>query len=196
MDGGSSINILYYETFRRLGLPDSRLENTSVTFYDIIPGRKAFPIGKVTLPVTFGTPVNYRTERITFNVVNFRSLYHCILGRQAFARFMATPHYAYNMMKMPGPRGVITFHDDPEKAVECENNGAKLADAVIAEERDNTVELAKYQVDRNDPAILEKPTELDSPAATFKPTTDTRQVDLIENDSSRQVTIGMGLSAQ
>ncbi|KAK1697063.1 hypothetical protein QYE76_013760 [Lolium multiflorum] len=196
MDGGSSINIMYYETFQRLGLPDSRLENTKVTFHGIVPGRKAFPIGKVTLPVTFGTPVNYRTERITFEVVNFRSSYHCVLGRQAFARFMATPHYAYNMMKMPGPRGVITVHGDPEMALECEDVSAKLADAVIADEQDNSAELAKYPVDRNDPAILEKPTELDSSAATFKPATGTRQVDLVENDPSRQVTIGTGLSAQ
>ncbi|KAK1649768.1 hypothetical protein QYE76_067573 [Lolium multiflorum] len=196
MDGGSSINIMYYETFQRLGLPDSRLENTKVTFHGIVPGRKAFPIGKVTLPVTFGTPVNYRTERITFEVVNFRSSYHCVLGRQAFARFMATPHYAYNMMKMPGPRGVITVHGDPEMALECEDVSAKLADAVIADEQDNSAELAKYPVDRNDPAILEKPTELDSSAAAFKPATGTRQVDLVENDPSRQVTIGTGLSAQ
>ncbi|KAK1693249.1 hypothetical protein QYE76_009946 [Lolium multiflorum] len=177
MDGGSSINIMYYETFQRLGLPDSRLENTKVTFHGIVPGRKAFPIGKVTLPVTFGTPVNYRTERITFEVVNFRSSYHCVLGRQAFARFMATPHYAYNMMKMPGPRGVITVHGDPEMALECEDVSAKLADAVIADEQDNSAEL-------------------DSSAATFKPATGTRQVDLVENDPSKQVTIGTGLSAQ
>ncbi|KAK1652091.1 hypothetical protein QYE76_069896 [Lolium multiflorum] len=184
MDRGSSINIMYYETFQRLGLPDSRLEDTKVTFHGIVPGRKAFPIGKVTLPVTFGTPVNYRTERITFEVVNFRSPYHCVLGRQAFARFMAAPHYAYNMMKMPGPRGIITVHGDPAMALECEDNSGKLDDAVIAEELDNNAELAKYPVDSNDPTILEKPTELDSPAATFKPTTDTRQVDLVENDSS------------
>ncbi|KAK1608208.1 hypothetical protein QYE76_031881 [Lolium multiflorum] len=171
-------------------------ESTKVTFHGIVPGRKAFPIGKVTLPVTFGTPVNYRTERITFEVVNFRSSYHCVLGRQAFARFMATPHYAYNMMKMPGPRGVITVHGDPEMALECEDVSAKLADAVIADEQDNSAELAKYPVDRNDPAILEKPTELDSSAAAFKPATGTRQVDLVENDPSRQVTIGTGLSAQ
>nr|XP_051212164.1 uncharacterized protein LOC127329744 [Lolium perenne] len=196
MDGGSSINIMYYDTFRRLGLPNSRLEHTSVTFHGIVPRRKAFPIGKITLPVTFDTPANYRTERISFEVVNFRSPYHCILGRKEFTKFMATPHYAYNMMKMPGPRGVITVHGDPDLALECEDNDAKLADAVIAAERDNAAELAKYPVDRNDPTILEKATELDSSAATFKPTTDTRQVDLVENDLSRQVTIGRGLSTQ
>ncbi|KAK1666238.1 hypothetical protein QYE76_054397 [Lolium multiflorum] len=95
---------------------------------------------------------------------------------------MATPHYAYNMMKMSGPSGIITVRDDPEMALECEDSGAKLADTVIASERDNATELAKYPVDCNDPAILEKPTELDSSSPTFQPTTDTRRVDLVEND--------------
>jgi hypothetical protein len=92
MDGGSSINIMYYNTFQRLQQPDSRLERTSVTFHGIVPGRKAHPIGKVTLPITFGTPTNYRTERISFEVVIFHSPYHCVLGRQAFAKFTTAPH--------------------------------------------------------------------------------------------------------
>jgi hypothetical protein len=129
MDGGSSINIMYYDTYPRLQLLDSRLEATSVTFVGIVPGRKAFPIGKVTLPVTFGTPANYRTEWISFEVVNFRNPYHCLLGRKAFAKSMVAPHYAYNMIKMSGPRGGITVRGDPEMALECEDNGAKLADA-------------------------------------------------------------------
>ncbi|XP_051190604.1 uncharacterized protein [Lolium perenne] len=190
MDGGSSINIMYYDTFRRLGLPDPRLEHISVTFHDIVPGRKAFPIGKITLPVTFGMLSNYRTERISFEVVNFRSPYHCILGRHTFAKFMTMPHYAYNMMKMPGPRGVITVHGDPNLALGCEDNGTKLAEAVIAAERDNIAELAKYPVDRNDPVIHEKPTKLDSSAATFKPKTDTHQVDLVETTRVGRLPLG------
>ena len=63
LDGGSSINILYLDTFRRLRLPQSMIETTHTTFHGIVPGRKAYPIGKVTLPVTFGTPTNFRTER-------------------------------------------------------------------------------------------------------------------------------------
>ena len=55
MDGGSSINILYLDTFRRLRLPQSMIETTYTTLHGIVPGRKAYPIGKVTLPVTFGT---------------------------------------------------------------------------------------------------------------------------------------------
>ncbi|KAK1617133.1 hypothetical protein QYE76_022650 [Lolium multiflorum] len=92
------------------------------------------------------------------------------------------------MMKLPGPRGVITVHGDPDLALECEDNGAKLADAVIAVERDNAVEPTKYPVDHNDPAILENPTELDSSAVTFQPMTDTCRVDLVENDSTARGT--------
>jgi hypothetical protein len=33
MDGGSSINILYYDTFRRLRLPKTMLETTHYTFH-------------------------------------------------------------------------------------------------------------------------------------------------------------------
>jgi hypothetical protein len=93
MDSGSTINIFYLDTFRRMKLPESMIETTHCTFHGIVPGHKAYPLGKVTLLVTFGTPANFRTERITFELVNFRSPYHGVLGRQAFAKFMATPHY-------------------------------------------------------------------------------------------------------
>jgi hypothetical protein len=137
MDGGSSINILYLDTFRRLHLPESMIEPTRCTFHGIMPGRKAFPICKVTLPVTFGTPQNYCTKRIIFELVNFRSPYHYVLGRQAFAKFMEVSHYEYNLLKIPGPNGVITVHGDFDLAQECEDNDAKLADAVITEETNN-----------------------------------------------------------
>jgi hypothetical protein len=35
--------------------------------------------------------------------------YHAILERPAFAWFMAVPHYAYLVLKIPGPKGIITI---------------------------------------------------------------------------------------
>src|SRR3954465_2909274 len=116
MDGGSSINILYLDTFRRLRLPQSMIDMTHTTFHGIVPGRKAYLIGKVTLPVTLGTPANFRTERTVFEMVPFNNPYHCVLGRQAFAKFMVAPHYAYNAMKLPGSCGIITIHGDTDIA--------------------------------------------------------------------------------
>jgi hypothetical protein len=47
-------------------------------------------------------------EKLEFKVIDWPSQYHAILGRLAFARFMAVPHYAYLVLKIPGPNGVIT----------------------------------------------------------------------------------------
>ena len=62
------------------------------------------------MPVTFGGELNYRTKKIVFDVVDLLLLYNGILGCPSLAKFMAASHYAYNTLKMPGPVGVISFH--------------------------------------------------------------------------------------
>ena len=196
MDGGSSINIMYYETFQRIGLKDSDLVPTSTTFHGIVPGRKAYPIGRAILEVAFGDESNFRKERIAFEVVTFKSPYHCVLGRQAFAKFMAVPHYAYNKLKLPGPKGIITVLGDPNKDVECDKKGTEEAQAVLAAEAADEMAKLTLEVDPNDNTVLKRPTlETDSPSASFKAAQDTKSVDLVEGDSSKQVLIGAGLDS-
>jgi hypothetical protein len=72
-------------------------------FYGVVPGKAAYPIGRVCLLVTFGTKENFRTEYLTFEVTNFCSSYNAILGRPMLAKFMAIPHHSYLIMKMPAP---------------------------------------------------------------------------------------------
>ena len=43
-------------------------------------------------------------------------MYHAILGRSAYAMFMAVPNYTYLKLKMPGPNGVITVSGSFEQA--------------------------------------------------------------------------------
>ena len=66
------------------------------------------PKGKVTLPVTLGGELDYRTERIVFDVAEIPLPYNGILGRPALVKFMAASHYAYNTLKMLGPMTIIT----------------------------------------------------------------------------------------
>ena len=61
------------------------------------------------------------------DIVHFRSGYHALLGRTAFARFNAVPHYAYLKLKMPGPRGVITVNGNMERSLRTEEHTAALA---------------------------------------------------------------------
>jgi hypothetical protein len=70
------------------------LTKSTSPFYSIIPGSTAMPLGSVVLPVTFGeTRENYRTEYIKFEVTDFETSYHAILGRPAMTKFMVVPHY-------------------------------------------------------------------------------------------------------
>jgi hypothetical protein len=84
IDGGAGLNIIFSDTLRKMGLElAGMITPTSVPFYGIVPGKAAMPLRQITLPVTFGTPANYHTEFIKFEVTNFESSYHVILGRPA-----------------------------------------------------------------------------------------------------------------
>ena len=110
VDGGAVLNLISPVVTKRLQIPKGDLEETG-TFQGVNPGRSQ-PKGKVTLPVTFGGELNYRTERIVFDVVEIPLPYNRILGRPALAKFMAASHYAYNMLKMLGPMNIITVPSD------------------------------------------------------------------------------------
>ena len=71
IDGGSSLNILFLKTFNQMSLPRSELRPCTAPFHGVIPGASSTPIGQITLPVTFGTPENYRTEYMQFEVADF-----------------------------------------------------------------------------------------------------------------------------
>src|SRR3954466_442203 len=127
MDGGSSLNLLYQDTVRNMGIDTSRIKPTKTTFKGVIPGVEASCTGSVTLEVVFGSPDNFRREELIFDIVAFRSGYHALLARTAFAKFNAVPHYAYLKPKMPGPRGVITVSRNTERSIRTEEHTAARA---------------------------------------------------------------------
>src|SRR3954465_951933 len=127
MDGGSSLNLLYQDTVQKMAIDPSRIKPTKTTFKGVIPGAEARCTGSITLEVIFGSPDNFRSEDLIFDIVPFRGGYHALLGRTAFARFNAVPHYAYLKLKMSGPRGVITVNGNTERSLRTEEHTAALA---------------------------------------------------------------------
>ena len=93
MDGGSELNLIYEETLQKMEIDRNRIEQSSTTFRGIIPSREARCAGKITLDVVFGTPENYRSEQLIFQVAPFNSGYHALLGRDTFTRFRGISHY-------------------------------------------------------------------------------------------------------
>ena len=102
------------------------IKPTKTTFKGVIPGVEARCTGSITLGLVFGSSDNFRSEELIFDLVPFRSSYHALLGRTAFARFNAVPHYAYLKLKMPGPRGVITVNGNTECSLRTEEHTAAL----------------------------------------------------------------------
>jgi hypothetical protein len=113
IDGGSGLNLLFASTLKKMGLYISKMLTPNKTpFYSIVPGNAATPLGSVALPVTFGMKDNYRTEYIKFEVPDFNSSYHAILGKPALAKFMAVPHYVHLLLNTPDKIGVLTLRGD------------------------------------------------------------------------------------
>jgi hypothetical protein len=121
INGGSGLNLLFASTLKKMGLDISKMLTPSrAPFYSIILENTATPLGSVVLLVTFGMKDNYRMEYIKFEVASFKSSYQAILGRPAFAKFMALPHYIYLLLKMPGKTSVLMFHGDLKKSYDCD----------------------------------------------------------------------------
>ena len=82
MAGGNNINILYYETFRCMGLTDKNLKQSNTIFHGVVPGKSVYPVGKIELEVAFGDEHDSRAEKLTFEVVKIKSPYHALFGRR------------------------------------------------------------------------------------------------------------------
>jgi hypothetical protein len=116
IDGGSGLNLLFVSTLKKMGLDISKMLTPSrAPFYGIVPGNAATPFGSMVRTFTFGLKDNYRTEYIKFEVADFDSSYHAILGRPPSAKFMAVTHYIYLLLKMPGKTRVLTLRSDLEE---------------------------------------------------------------------------------
>jgi hypothetical protein len=80
IDGGNSLNIIFTETQRKMEFDFTKMTARDEPYYGVVPGKAAYPIGHVCLPVTFGMEENFRTVYLTFEVADFRSSYHAIFG--------------------------------------------------------------------------------------------------------------------
>ena len=113
-----------------MGIDPSRIKPTKTTFKGVIADVDACYTGSITLEVVFRSPDILRSKDLIFNIVPFRSGYHALLGRTAFAHFNAVLHYAYLKLKMLGPCGVITVNGTTEHSLRTKEHTATLATEV------------------------------------------------------------------
>jgi hypothetical protein len=193
IDGGSGLNVLFTKTLKKMKLDITHMLTKSTSpFYGIVPGNAAIRLGSVVLPVTFReTRDNYRTEYVKFEVADFETSYHAILGRPAIAKFMAVPHYTYLVLKMPSPAGVLSLQGDLKISFDCDTEAVELAAT-------NQVPNAMMEIYAASKKLA--PSELDIPEKSDKankpqPAEEVlvKTIDLGTGDSSKTTTIGVGL---
>jgi hypothetical protein len=97
IDGRSGLNVIFVDTLKKMDFDFKRLTECDEPFFGIIPGKVAYPMGRVSLPVTFSMEENFRMEYFSFEVADFKSSYHAILGRPMLARFML-PIYVHQSL--------------------------------------------------------------------------------------------------
>jgi hypothetical protein len=158
-------------------------------FYRVVPGKAAYPIGHVCLPVTFGTEENFPTEYLTFKVTNFRSSYHAIFGRPMLAKFMAIPHHTYLIMKMPAPNRILSVLRDIMVSYNCES-------ATVEPSKDSAIKAATTvmvaQAAKIDQTTLQVP-EQKRTSTALDPSLAVKKVCLGLPDTSKEVVIGADL---
>jgi hypothetical protein len=192
IDGGSGLNLIFASTLRKMGLDfTDMLVPSKSAFYCIVPGNAVHPLGMVVLPVTFGTRENYRTEFIKFEVANFESSYHAILGKPALAKFMAVPHYVYLLLKMLGQSEVLTLRDDLKKSYDCNQEAIQYASTARVPDASGEVLAAVQQLSQ---VGLEIPTRK-ARKFSIQSTSDValKTIQLQEGDSSKKAVMGAGL---
>ena len=111
-----------------------------------------------------------------------------IFGRPAYHKFHARPCYIYNKLKIPGPNGMITVSGDFKKAQECKEGEAAFAESVISGE-----EMQGYRAAVDPAEMHTTKKQISDQKTTFKAAIETKKVDLKEGDSTKHVSVGIGL---
>ena len=87
MDNGSSVDILMWQCFVKMGFTEIALKKSQ---YPLIGfgGKRIEALGKIELNVTFGEGATQRTEA----VVDINYPYNAIFGRNTLVKFAAVIH--------------------------------------------------------------------------------------------------------
>jgi hypothetical protein len=123
---------------------------------------------------------------LEFEVMDWPSQYHAILGRPAFVRFMEVPHYMYLVLKLPGPNGIITVKGSFKVSDTCDKEFHKMAQTFGM-----TTEYARLKGDTDHNILPNVGRSL--PDQTFDTTWDSKKVRVHPTDPDKTTSIAVDL---
>jgi hypothetical protein len=111
VDNGSSADILFLKTFEKMNLSQHMLHPPEYPLQGF-GGKPINPVGKISLPVSFGDLDNARTKTLTFDMVDIFNQYLVIFGRGFMNKFDTVIRQQFLCMKILAPKGVVTVFGD------------------------------------------------------------------------------------
>ncbi|XP_026416117.1 uncharacterized protein LOC113311499 [Papaver somniferum] len=145
IDWGSSVNVLFYDTFKRIELNDEKMMSSYYTIYGPIYGFNGAvtkPLGDIVLQVDVG-PMKVDTR---FSVVDALSPYNAIIGRRWVHKLKGVAATYYQSLRFPTPQGVMEIKGDQATAREfqaLQNRLNNEQDEKLKSRRDRNKEAAK-----------------------------------------------------
>jgi hypothetical protein len=115
IDNNIQAEVLFLPTFEKKGYDKNLLKEPLEPLYGF-NGARIKPVGVITLPISFVTPKNPRTEDIVFDVVDMPYPYNAIFEQGLLNIFEAALHSAYLCLKIPATFGVITIFASQKEA--------------------------------------------------------------------------------
>ncbi|XP_019172919.1 PREDICTED: uncharacterized protein LOC109168362 [Ipomoea nil] len=118
VDTGSSVNVLYLETFTKMGLTREQLRpvNTPLAGFT---GDSVEAEGSITLPVEIGSYPNAQQLSMKFIVVDLACSHNDILGRPGLEDLGALISIEHLCLKFRTPNGIGTVRCDRKVARDC-----------------------------------------------------------------------------
>jgi hypothetical protein len=113
VENGSQADIIFLHDFDRMGISHSLLKPADNPLYGFV-GKGTPPIGKIEIPLSFGTTPNTRSEQVTFDIVDMVYPYNAIMGQRSINKLEVAIHRLYLCMKILGPQGAITIYGDQQ----------------------------------------------------------------------------------
>jgi len=119
VDPGSSVDILYWSTFRKLRIPEGKIQQYSEPIVGF-SGERVNTKGYVDLFTKFGTGSVTRMVKIRYLIVDAHTSYNILLGRPSLNTLGAVVSTYHLAMKFSSALGdIITVHVDQLTARRC-----------------------------------------------------------------------------
>ena len=118
VDNGSSMDILYYQAFQKMGLKFSDLKPSPNPIY-CFTGDSVTPLGLISIPMTLGEYPRQSCVMEDFLVIDQPSAFNVVLGNPSLRELRVITSIYHQLMKFPTPSGVGEVKGNQQEARQC-----------------------------------------------------------------------------